>query len=245
MKLRINFTVFILIIVIIFISCKKESENTQASLRPKTVKARVIEYGSDLPVVGAILSVCTTAFYSGISYECAGNYLNFQTNSNGECFFKTDGIYRFNDTIGILKAGYHNLDEPGSICLFEDNTPYSPGQTNAADSFTVRKVPITYATVRLKSIFPYVFPVMFSRKAILSSRLPGLQNLECRYGTGASISLRVGTDTTFQYLVYGNADNEFVISLNYDATTETPIGVIMRAVRYIPGSGATTVDIVF
>src|SRR5688500_8827701 len=141
MKQEIKFSASCLIVLVLFFSCKKEA----LPLKAKTVKAKVIEYGSNLPVAGATLSICTAAFYhQNRYYECAGNYLTFTTDSNGECFFKTDGVYRIADRSGVLKNGYFNLDEPKPGCLFEDDGASTFGQTGTADSFTIRKVPITY-----------------------------------------------------------------------------------------------------
>src|SRR5687767_8982549 len=110
----IKFSAFCLCAMALFFSCKKEAQITPLPRKAKTVRAKVIEYGSDLPVAGATLSICTTAFNQNGYYECAGNYLNFTTDANGECFFKTDGVYKFADRSDVVRDGYFSLDEPNS-----------------------------------------------------------------------------------------------------------------------------------
>ena len=96
MKPILKFATFLLITVLFLVSCNKEeppSEEAPSEPKAKSVKAKVIEYGSYLPVAGATLSICTTALYNPNGYECAGNYLDFTTDVNGNIFFNTDSVY--------------------------------------------------------------------------------------------------------------------------------------------------------
>jgi len=246
MKPILKFATFLLITVLFLVSCNKEeppSEPKASEPKAKSVKGKVIEYGSDLPIAGATLSICTTALYNPNGYECAGNYLDFTTDVNGNIFFNTDSVYRFKDFIGILKDDYFELNEVASYCLFEDDTPGLVRSYNNADSFTVIKVPITYVTIHLKSVSSYDFPVVLTETGMLRSRMSALE--ECWYFGGHVFNLRPGIDTTFQYSAFGNADNLFQISKAWSNDPGGPIGEIMRTVRFIPKASVDTVEISF
>ena len=248
MKLKIKFVGFILTIVFIFSSCKKETENTSTSLSPKTVKARVIEYGSDLPIAGAKLTICTTAVRTQSGLECAGNYSSYITDANGECFFRTDSIYKFPDFDAVLKDGYVDLREPGHNCLYETNIRYLPDGSSAfnqADSFIIRKVPYRYVTVHVKNanadldtdLYLHVMAIINPRNTI-NNCSTGLFMMP--------VKLRQWIDTTFQCLAYGNMDNEYIIAgMNWESGGITILGKVYQQIEYIPQNGNITVEILY
>ena len=82
----------------------------------KTVRALIIEHGTNIPVAGAVLFICT----SPIDYfRCAANYLNVVTDANGFANFKADS-FRYSH---VEAADYwQNIFEPCFVSYFRNKT---------------------------------------------------------------------------------------------------------------------------
>ena len=252
MNYLIKIAVHILMIaVILLLSCKK-ANNNWAGVNPSTspppysriIKARVIEYGSNLPINGASLSICPTPLVLDAGYDlyCPGDYKTFFTDANGISVFVAESIYVIGD---VFKEGYFSLDEYWSSCLFEDDTPDQAGYEQTADSFIVRKVPLTYVTVHIKnSIAGLDSNAWFgSAGAVVNSRIPAIQN-SCNYPSYAGrISLAGKIDTTFQFPAFGNCENQFVVSRALDFTDRS-LWLYSEKI-YILKTGNVTVEILY
>jgi hypothetical protein len=204
-----------LIAVVAFTSCKKEKPSSSINPPPlppprgKTIKARVVEIGTNLPIAGATLTVCTTplALTATNQNQCAGNYVTLTTNSNGECFFEADE-YRYD---GVLKDGFWGHTAP--LCnntYFGDDTSafYSSQGIHTADSFIIKVTPITLITIHIKNSIASLETIVGFYRSALWGGYNG-----CGYWPGGPVFLRPNIDTTiFNYPVFGNADNLFLVS---------------------------------
>jgi hypothetical protein len=224
---------------IIAFSCKKEEQNSSSVNEPpppgpKTVKAKVIEYGNDLPIDSATLFVCSTPLASD---SCPGNYKTFTTNATGECFFEAEAKYFVRE---IWKEGYVSLiHQPHNPCLSEPDQWGGYGDATV-DSFLFRMVPYRNVTVHLKNANTNLdADVYFGFRVIYYSRT----NIECRSGLMNLLTLRPNIDTTFQYLAYGNIENEYFITRSYDNDQGILIGPVYLKKEYIPKDGYITVEI--
>jgi len=248
MKQIKEFVVISILTVFVLLSCKKEEQDTPITpsadiLKEKIVKAKVIEYGSDLPIEGATLSICTTAV-SRYVFECAGDYINFYSNTNGECFFKTDSVYLFRS---VAKDWYDGTFYPN--CLLDEWIhTNSDGTLYVPDSFTVRLVPYRYVTVHVKDTGTAVDTdkaLLLHVRGLVYPRSGGDPGA-CSSPLLNQVTLRPQIDTTlYDYFIYGNADNEFIISEGVHSWENLPIGVIHREIKYIPKEDSLTVEIIY
>jgi hypothetical protein len=223
-----EFVVLSILTVFVLFSCKKEKQDSPVTQPPETlekiVTVKVIEYGSDLPIEGATLSIC----------DSSGNCKHFTSNANGECFLKTDSLRRLSD---VTKDWYVYFP-----CLQDWEHTYTPD----LDSFTIRLVLAIYATVHVKD----TNSIVKDQRLILSSLgtlYPEFTSGKCYTGLAHHITLRPQIDTTLvEYLVWGNADNEFTISKGIIwGDFPIPVDVIHREIKYIPKANNLTVEIIY
>ena len=118
MKSKVKVAVCILLVVAISVaSCKKDKSVSPVVTPPANViKAKVLEYGTDQPLAGTDIYVCTSP--AGLT-TCAGNYLKLTTDANGECSFTADSF-----TYGwVDKADYwQNFFNPCFVTYFRKDT---------------------------------------------------------------------------------------------------------------------------
>ena len=223
MKKIMQYSVLIILSgCIVFFSCKKESE-TPIVIQPiviqppHAIKARIIEYGTGLPLADAIVDVVAVT-----SATLPGSMIFKPTDINGECSFLGNGV-AFRE---FSKTGYGNTTiYPGlgrwyqfsPILLFPTTPPFgyfSGSNLYWCDSFLVKLFPKKYITIRLVDSLRLNTcqddcDVIFGMNGLFSEQ--GIDHTV--YNTFANrITLRPNIDTTFQYPVFSNAQNSFNVS---------------------------------
>jgi hypothetical protein len=207
-----------LIITIVFAACKKEKPSTSVIVQPPAhsgqhrIKARIVEYGTDKPLVDATVDA--------VSIPNRAIYL--KTDGNGECWFDGAEVA----LRAISKAGYWNYGElnspfspevlfapvefsPGNLLFDYNNT----GKSYACDSFVVKLFPKTNITVHIKDSLGLSTcndcNVIFAINGLF--RNSGINYTVFNGSTGNQnghiIRLRSHIDSTFQCPVFGNANN--------------------------------------
>jgi hypothetical protein len=195
----------ILIILVILASCKKEeyvpeivTQSPQPPIsRGKTVKVKVLEYGTDLPVGGAEVSLWASSFSSPFN----GDYTRVITNNNGEGFFSATS-YVIDE---VIKHGYY--ENLSNSCLVRYFGPDSLKDFHSGDSVIVRVVPGIYITLNVKNIY--------DNGPRLASLMRQGSFTDCPYYPQHIIPLRPRIDTSFQLAVYGNSENIFTVGNQY------------------------------
>jgi len=201
----------------------------------RIVKARVLEYGTDLPLAGAILKVCT----SPRSYNsCAANYLSLITNTNGECFFEAN-LFLYGD---VLKDGYFgNIHMPCFYTYYRNDTLLNLNNGydyRTADSFIVRIVPKTDFSLHIID--------SSLRGPIEGNYLTADVSFNlCGVGGLLGVNLRKGIDTTIQFhSYYGNTNYFFTIGYERD-DGGFPINILKQQQNYIVKGSNTTLKIIY
>ena len=200
----------------------------------KTIKARVVEYSTDLPIAGATLTVCT----SPASYNtCAGNYLSLTTDGSGECIFHAD-LFNYG---WVAKEGYYGyIFNPCFVTYFRNDTLLEYNDDYTADSFIVEIVPKTNFTIHVKDSSGtesdtgnfLIADVDFHN---FCCSLPGIINT----------NLHPGIDTTFQLIdYYGNTNYLFLVGHDPDSGGY-PQTVLYNLTKYIPKGNNTVVNIIY
>jgi len=174
-----------------------------------SVKAKVLEYGTDLPISGATLQVCTSL---NSSNNCVGNYLSLTTDANGECFFQANQ-FRYG---WVEKTGYFNngLLTPCFITYFKNGIQLPTdidGDMAGSDSFIIKVVPKINFTLHVRD--------SSGRSSGTNISLVGDVSFGCVSSSGIiGASLRPGIDTTFQLGNYwGNTNYILRVGKNYDS----------------------------
>lgn len=197
------------------------------------VKAKVLEYGSDLPIAGANLAVCTSIIGNN---GCGAGYLGFTTDANGDCFFYANK-FLYGD---VLKDGYfRDIHMPCFNTYFRNGILMNLNENyHTADSFVVRIVPktdfilhITDSSLRGPVEGNYL-------TADVSFGLCGIGGL-----LGAS--LRKGIDTTIRFSnYYGNAN--YVFTLGYELNDGGfPMHVLKQQQKFIAKGNNSTLNIIY
>ena len=151
MKPVLKIVVFVLLMgEIVFISCNKYSPDNPSSYPStppplptppgKTIKGKVVEYGTNLPIADATLSVCTSLLGNG---NCGG-YKSFTTDAFGEIVFTADK-FQINQ---VVKEGYCDFGS-GELKAFFLADSLLRGYFYTADSFIVAKIPKTNITIHI------------------------------------------------------------------------------------------------
>lgn len=205
--------------------CKKDVETANLQPSPsatKNIKARILEYGTDLPIAGATVRLITCSMQQ--QYEsCSGTDSVFTTNANGECIISGNFLRKIN----VYKDGYwafHDRDAmftdlPALSEIFPANIPISRNAaeyandptTISCDSLVIKLVPQTFITIHIRDSSG-------SRSVSPNFYKPYLQILGNFYSQGNAqkyrreedyISIVPIKDTTFQFPVFGNSENSF------------------------------------
>jgi hypothetical protein len=242
MKDKISFPCLALALVIAmvtFTQCKREvvafippAGPTDSIPKPNVVKGKVLEYGSDLPLAGASVSICTN---DSSSVSC-GDQLSLFTDNNGECSFDTKNWSR----AAASKEGYWLVNDQ---CLV----------TNYKDSFVIRLIPTTLITVHLKelpSIKGQGHMAMFYRSGIWgkisdSNIIPFNQCGEWISVPQGVVYLHENIDTTFQLIAYGNAFNVLKVTDLSEEEWEHTGNEYYFEYMYIPNRSNYNLDITY
>ena len=196
------------------------------------VKGRILEYGSDLPVAGAYVWLCTNPLDSLSS--CDGQ-LSQITDSNGVCSFDM----QYWSQAAATKDGYWSNNQ----CLV----------TNYADSFVIRLIPATHITVHLKETPMNKgagHEAVFFRSGIWgrisdSTTVPFDHCGEWSGTGGGVIYLRAYIDTTFQLEAYGNAFNILKVNDLSEEGWEHTGSEYYFEYKYIPNISNYVLDITY
>ena len=217
-----------------FVSCKKERPAASAVTQPpppppppppqgKTIKVRVVEYGSEIPIAGAVVSVCT----SPVSWPvCTGSNTYITTNNNGEAFFSTDRYLFFT----ALKDGYFDHILLCISCFVQFLGPDSAGGAyqaiHTADSVIVKIVPKTDFTLHI---------VDSSLRGPLDGNYLAMRAEFGHVSAGmGDIRLRKGIDTTVQLQsMYGNVTYDFKVGYEYDDGGMSLMNIIYETQKYV------------
>lgn len=214
-----------------FVSCKKEKPVFSTS-KAKTIKARIVEYGTGQPVAGATLSVCTSPLATDQN-PCAGSYLSFTSNASGEVFFEADKY----GSIGVEKNGYWLLGYEERFITFLGDDPLYRDGIHTAENFLVKIVPQTNITIHIKNNNVSLnHNVSFNREAMFS---PEGFSIPSQY----EIILRPNIDTTFQYMVFGNTGNLFLVSDYYDPGYSG--NIYYQEAKFIPHGNSFILNITY
>jgi hypothetical protein len=206
-KLNISTCVFFVVISLL-LACNKNK--IIPATEPHIIKARIVEYGTDIPIEGATLSVWTNP----------GGKINTITNKNGECTLAGDEVaFRT-----ISKEGYwdYNFSDKqfSPIILFPNNSSLNirTGSVFECDSFVLTLFPKSYITLHIKDSLR--LSTCFYCNTFITVNGTYIQNGNnySVFDTSSLnkikdyILLRPNIDTTFQYAVFGNAINTFNIA---------------------------------
>ncbi len=191
-------------------------------LLPHNIKAKITEYGTGIPLADATVDVLSVLLPYSI---LPGTKILTPTDLNGECSFPGYKVtFRefskpgyWNTTMYLGTGGY----QFSPILLFPTPTSYNfisyTSGSHLCDSFVVKMFPIKYIKIRvidslgLNTCLDDCY-VMFGVNGLFSEH--GIRNAVYPnfYGNG-QVLLRPAIDTTFQYPVFGNTDNQFMVTL--------------------------------
>jgi hypothetical protein len=250
MKDILTGSLFILVTTAVaFVSCSKDDErvsNNYISNPPppppppppnpgKTIKGRIIEYNSGLPIAGATISLRPD--YPNM------NTITLTSDQTGATSFisSTHNI----GYISVNKAGYWNLDPnydlACGVLFYPDTTQFARFiNTNeiTCDSFVVKLFKVWNIAVHIKDTA--------ESERNTGITIHGMYNVNGteykRYGDW--IVFPPGIDTTFQLPVFGNANNKFGIWKSYDDDYFI-WEEISNQVQYITYGTNTTVNIFY
>jgi hypothetical protein len=228
MKKIVRYSILILILCVTTLSCKKQTNfyNPLAPPPPpsptapvKKGKARVVEYGTDMPLPEASVE----------AWLKNGRMLHLVTDKNGEFLFDGNeiglgcvgkaGYFKGLWNINVDPMGYY-LNAPITFFPNNDSFYYHSGYISSCDSFVVKLFPKKYITIHIKDSLGLCVTgdcnVIFTTNALFNQQgtsqtvvegAGGIPNPQNRWFTW----LRPYIDTTFQYPVCGNAVNTFTI----------------------------------
>ena len=233
----------------VFVSCSKEDERTSnnyASTQPpppppappnmgKTIKARIVEYNSGIPISGATVSLRPD--YPNM------NTITLTSDQTGAISFisSTSNI----GYISVGKSGYWSLapysDLAAPVFFYPDTTQLSHfinGNAITCDSFVVKLFRVWNIPVHIKDTS--------GSERNTGITIHGLYNVSGidyqRYGDWTVF--HPGIDTTFLVPVFANADNKFGIWKSYD--DEYFIwDEIRNQIQFVPYGSNSTINIFY
>lgn len=241
MKPIIKFATCILLTsALFFVACKKEKPISSVVTPPppppppsgKTIKVRVLEYGSDQPIEGATLKVCTAPQFPA---ACGRPITNVITNSNGEGFFIANQFRAY-----ALKDGYFNsFFDPCFITYFGNDTILYNMGINTADSFIIRIVPKIDFLIHVKD----------STGAGSTGEISMVGDVDfnnCVRIGGGNWKLRRGIDTTIRLTnYYGNTNYIIMVGNNYDSDCGCFQTIFYDQVKYVAKGSSTILNITY
>ena len=229
MNKKLYLKISLIIITFLFISCFKNFPDNNTPKPKKLLSGRVIEEGSNSPIIGAKVSagVCTQFDFFGCArWDDTVVY----SDSFGKFRFYKD----VSRNISIEFSGYwSHIDEPdvtsvfGSLNYQPAHVDYYTDQTGSLDSFLIHLFPVKNITVNVKN-----------------TGVGSSSSLRCKalfFGTNASkINLRSGIDTSFQYPVFGNTENKVFV------VRDSPLNdTVYAQTRYINKTESLILDIIY
>ena len=201
-----EFSFFLPVVCAIILSCSKTKEGKDKELPAKDISGRVIEIGTNNPISGADVITSSCGRYDNVFGCISWNETHTSTGIDGKFIAPKD--YRNHR---IEKAGYWTYsDEPDFSCWSSNCIP--------------RHTPIDYFTSSngtLDSMLIKLFPVTTINLHVVNSGSVSSASLVCQtpisnfYRSGNEVSLRSSIDTSFQYAVFGNAENRIFIKRSY------------------------------
>lgn len=213
------------ILVISLCQCKKDVETANLQPAPSTtkkIKARILEYGTDLPITGATVRLITCSMQQ--HYEsCSGTDSVFTTNAQGECIISGNYLRMIN----VSKEGYwafHDRDAmftdiPALSEIFPANLPISrnaaayanDAATISCDSLVIKLVPQTFITIHIidSSGSSPASPNFYKPYLQILGNFPSSGNAQKYRREEDYISIVPMKDTIFQFPVFGNSENSF------------------------------------
>lgn len=200
MKKRSLFLALTVVSVVSIVSCSKKGIADSPSAASKKFYARVVEEGTDLPLVGAELINSSCGEYDNVFGCVKWDETSTFTGSDG----KLSSLGR---NYLLQKQGYWkyvNRPDYPNYFMFAGYTKYQPAHViyyNSAgqtDSVLIKLFPITNILVRVRNTGTLTNAALQCRASL--------------YGTiGHTIPLRAGIDSSFQYPLFGNTENKFFI----------------------------------
>ncbi len=225
----------------VFFSCHKD--NPEPAPAQHFISAGVKEFGTDIPLEGAVINVWTEP----------GGKAQATTDMKGESNFSGDRIaFR-----SISKAGYWDYNfydkKYAPLVLFPGNISLNSnkGGLFSCDRFEVELFPKSYITMHIKDslglntcpgcdVFLTVNGI-FTQFGVINS----VYDEGSLDETKESILLKPNIDTTFQLTVFGNTDNEFYIIEGDGSDGFGSYRVIYKAKKFIPKSGKLIFNVTF
>ena len=208
-----------------FVSCSK-IEVKQPTVN-KTIYGRVVEFGTDQPIQGAEFITSTCARNDPVFGCMEWNNKSTFTDQSGKFI-----VYGFRNH-RLKKTGYWTyLDTPdvNALCMCPTYLPtpidyYINSSTGQWDSLLIKLFPVVNITVRVRNTGTQTAASLYCQ-AITSGR------------NGDVIYLRSGIDSSFQYPVFGNAQNKIFIKRDY------PLGdTVNSQIHYIDKGALLSLDI--
>jgi hypothetical protein len=207
-----------------------------------SIKARIIEYGSGLPLGNVIVDVVA---------QPIAMILN-QTDLNGEySFFGTEVAFREFSKSGYWNARFYSdieVNQFSPLVLFPSNIgiDYFSGQSFLCDSFLVKLFPVKFITIHLVDSHGLNScladcDVIFGVNGLFNQQGINYTVYET-FANGIKIRLRPNIDTTFQYPVFGNTDNQFNVG-QYDKDFGTVSQLYFKDTVFIANNGNQILNI--
>ena len=203
----------------------------------KTIRGTILEWGSDKPIAGAMLTLHSFNEDNNQGFS----FLHLESDSLGNLQFDA---HEFQPD-SLVRTGYWNnysAQYPGPAAeYFPLNTVFDD-LGNSSDSFVLRLVPITNITIHLRDSSKSIDYDKLAKENIgVYFYLGGLQTFTQNNGLN-SIYLYKGIDTTFKWRAFGNSENEIGVASfsEYDA-----VDTIINHVFYIPKNSDTAVSLTY
>lgn len=227
MKKQACIIAFLIALPFLIVCCSKEGSGSDLN----TIYGRVVEMGTDQPLSGAVFitSICTQHddVFGCVRWNEAGSY----TSTDGK-FYVSRTHFRNHR---LEKNGYWSyINEPdrhGSWGYYRNNHQPAPiiayisPRTNQLDSMLIKLFPVNTITVRVRNTGALTNAILVCRAYL--------------YGPyGKNISLRAGIDSSFQYPVFGNAENKIFILRDFPLSDS-----VSTQTRYIAKNEILNLDI--
>jgi hypothetical protein len=236
-----RFTAYMVLMILAFTSfftCKKEKDNPLDPVpvinEPpplKTVTARVLEYGTDNPIAGAGVSICTSP---RSFYQCDGEFTRATTDNNGQAIFTTrQYIYG-----SVEKTGYfQNVFNP---CFIKYEGADSMAGIHTSDRFIVRVVPKTDFTLHIKD-------VSGANPGNGISMVADVRFHGCVSSRGVlTFGLHPGIDTTIIVRnFWGNTNYLFRVGRNYESDCDCFSSEFYNQVKFVANGNSSLIDITY
>lgn len=227
--------------IILLFSCNKN--NTSALNESNFIKAKIIEYGTDIPIEGATITVWTNS----------GGKISLLTNKNGECNIEgTELAFRT-----FSKEGYwdYNFSDKqfSPLILFPGNLTINPvtGGVYDCESFVVKLIPKSYITLHIKDSLRLSSCWDCNVFINVNGTYTQNGNNYSVYDTSAlnkikgSVLLRKNIDTTFRIAIFGNTINTINVVEDDGADGFGVYQTLQQQTKLIPDKSTLVLNIAY